>query len=220
MDKRKLPHSEEHRKRISLSLKGKHHAGTFKKGHTLGFKKGLIPWNKGLKGFRKGWKQTEESKERLRIANIGKKHSEETKLKIKEKRAKQIMQKGYKRPDMAGENSPSKRPEVRKKISEGKAKLKGWVTRQPGYFGWLERKRELRKKSNGGSHTFGDWLTLKAQYNFTCPCCKKSEPEIKLTEDHIIPISKGGSDNIENIQPLCSLCNSKKLTKIVKYSMA
>lgn len=71
----------------------------------------------------------------------------------------------------------------------------------------LEYKRRAKIK---GSFTHKEWETLKKQYNFTCPCCKKSEPEIKLTIDHIIPISKGGLNTIENLQPLCLKCNCKK----------
>ena len=58
---------------------------------------------------------------------------------------------------------------------------------------------------------------MKKFYNFTCLSCKKKEPEIKLYIDHIKPLSKGGTDDIQNIQPLCRGCNSKKKTQEVKF---
>lgn len=79
---------------------------------------------------------------------------------------------------------------------------------------WVRRERI---KKYGGFHSNGEWETLKAQYNFTCPCCKKQEPEIKLTRDHIIAVSSGGSDNIENIQPLCNYCNAHKGLNTIRY---
>jgi len=85
------------------------------------------------------------------------------------------------------------------------------------YISWLKNKRNRKKREAEGFHTFGEWELLKKQYGFMCPCCGRKEPKIKLTEDHIIPLSKGGSDYIENIQPLCQSCNSKKNTKIIKY---
>ena len=87
----------------------------------------------------------------------------------------------------------------------------------------LARKRfrnqryKARKRNARGSHTFGEWELLRKQYGFACPMCRKQEPEIKLTEDHIIPLIKGGSDYIENIQPLCMRCNTKKHTKIIVF---
>ena len=69
----------------------------------------------------------------------------------------------------------------------------------------------------GGSYTEQEWFALVEQYGHRCLCCKKPEPEIKLTVDHIVPIAKGGTNDIGNIQPLCAKCNFRKQTKTIDY---
>jgi hypothetical protein len=82
---------------------------------------------------------------------------------------------------------------------------------------WHNNKRRVMKNNANGSHSQLEWELLKKEYNYTCPSCLRIEPEIKLGRDHIIPLSKEGSDYINNIQPLCPNCNSKKKDKIIKF---
>ena len=59
---------------------------------------------------------------------------------------------------------------------------------------------------------------IKKRDNYTCCNCGNSvyaEPNLLLEIDHIIPVSKGGCTNEENLQTLCCKCNRSKSNKIV-----
>ncbi len=75
--------------------------------------------------------------------------------------------------------------------------------------------RRARKLYAEGSHTAQEWLDLCVLYSNKCLCCGR--PNVKLTADHIVPLSKGGSDYIDNIQPLCAPCNSSKNARTIDY---
>jgi len=76
------------------------------------------------------------------------------------------------------------------------------------------RKYRNLKLSCEGSHTEVEWLALLKYYENQCLSCGSKE---NLSRDHIIPLSKRGSDYIENIQPLCRSCNSKKKDKEIDF---
>jgi 5-methylcytosine-specific restriction endonuclease McrA len=76
------------------------------------------------------------------------------------------------------------------------------------------QKYRAAKAKNGGSYTAQEWRALCEQYEYRCVCCGKKAP---LAADHVVPVSKGGSSNISNIQPLCKTCNTRKLDKTIDY---
>ena len=47
--------------------------------------------------------------------------------------------------------------------------------------------------------------------------CLKCESTENIQIDHIVPVKKGGSNEIDNLQPLCNVCNASKGTKIEDY---
>lgn len=84
----------------------------------------------------------------------------------------------------------------------------------PVWREWEKTKYHKRRSlivGNGGVHTTAEWLGLVAANDNECGNCHEQKP---LTRDHIVPLSRGGTNDISNIQPLCGPCNSSKGAKL------
>ena len=88
-------------------------------------------------------------------------------------------------------------------------------------------RKSLEKLANGGNTK-----VKRRKTNFTksirhevfkrdgykCCECSKTKEETSLEIDHIIPISRGGTDELENLQTLCTACNLAKSNRIFRAS--
>jgi 5-methylcytosine-specific restriction endonuclease McrA len=206
--------SDDHRRKLSLAKLGKpsHRKG---KSHT-----------EEAKTKMRGRKMSDENKRKVSERTLGTKASEETRKKLSES-----LKLAYKN---GNRKKITYTEELRKVMSDnakGFNSVGKWMSGRTGksHPGWKHgsgpemraywcNQRRIRKFGNGGSHTLEDWTKLKERYNLLCAFCLKGEPEVKLTKDHIIPVCKGGRDDISNIQPLCKSCNSKKHRRVEKYT--
>lgn len=78
------------------------------------------------------------------------------------------------------------------------------------------RQRRLRAAKKKGTHTQAEWEALKREFGFACVRCGATDR--KITKDHVKPLFLGGSDGLENIQPLCKRCNSSKKSETVNWA--
>jgi 5-methylcytosine-specific restriction endonuclease McrA len=82
----------------------------------------------------------------------------------------------------------------------------------------LHNRRRARQKGATGAFTREEWTELKAQYGGRCAYC--GLPTSRLTVDHVVPLSRGGSNYITNIRPACKPCNSRKSAKDLEVFLA
>jgi len=192
----------------------------FEKGHkvpdewkeTIGgstrFSKGKAPWNKGLKGYGKGRKVSQVTREKLREASTSREHTEETKQFISELHKGNKYWIGKKHTDEAKEKNSKatserwKNPEYRKKILRARigkqagplsSNWKGGISKQEYGLGWNKAlKEEIRKRDN-----------------HTCKICgiKQDKLNKSLCVHHINEIKKDLRP--KNLVSLCSKCHLK-----------
>jgi 5-methylcytosine-specific restriction endonuclease McrA len=73
----------------------------------------------------------------------------------------------------------------------------------------VQRYRAARNQARVNDLTPKQWLEIQVAYDHRCVYCHK-RCKGRLTQDHILPISKGGPHTAQNVVPACQSCNSKK----------
>ena len=73
-----------------------------------------------------------------------------------------------------------------------------------------ERRRARKLNAPRNDFTRAQWRTIKTAYQNRCVYC--GETFERLTMDHVIPLSRGGSHTMSNIVPACKSCNCQKST--------
>lgn len=116
-------------------------------------------------------------------------------------------------------NPDTARKAVRKWTKLNPEYKKEWIAKNPLKGAEYNRTRRCKISGSVGRILASEWEELKTQYDHRCLRCgvKENLPDIKLTIDHVVPISVGGDNIIENAQPLCKSCNSSKYTNTVDY---
>jgi 5-methylcytosine-specific restriction endonuclease McrA len=74
------------------------------------------------------------------------------------------------------------------------------------------KRKALARKAGILPVTGRDWSRVQQRFNHCCAYCGQ---RAKLTQDHVVPISRGGWHAIGNIVPACGSCNSSKGNRLL-----
>lgn len=98
------------------------------------------------------------------------------------------------------------------------ASHKKWMRAHPENSKQHLANQRANRRGAPGKVTSEQWDSIKKKFGYRCPSCGLGEPAISLQRDHIIPIRLGGANTVDNLQPLCSRCNSRKHCAVVRFS--
>ena len=139
----------------------------------------------------------------------------EREIKIQEEKERKFQEREYKR-KLAKERARELR--ALRWHQTGKAKRENNIEEYRYYNRNRMKVRRIIQRTNGGSITKEQWKIICDHFGNVCLCCGNPETAYKeLSIDHIIPVTKGGTSDWDNLQPLCFSCNSRKHTDIVDY---
>ena len=96
-----------------------------------------------------------------------------------------------------------------------RAYQKRYMRNHPFLNARYRHERRARRNNALGKFSEKEWEALQALCGNQCVRCGRIKCE--LTVDHILPLSKGGTNWIWNIQPLCRPCNNQKYVKCESF---
>lgn len=76
----------------------------------------------------------------------------------------------------------------------------------------FQRREAAKKGASICDLTAAQFLEVQIAQDHRCYYCKKRRKG-KLTQDHLTPVTKGGSHTLHNIIAVCQSCNSRKGTR-------
>ncbi len=100
----------------------------------------------------------------------------------------------------------------RKNKDKRKKYKDAWRAKNREHTNFLTRKYIYRRKHAAGGMSFQDSLWLKTLFKGGCAYCRDGKGD---TLDHILPLSKGGTNDKENLVMACRSCNSSKGAKTI-----
>lgn len=125
----------------------------------------------------------------------------------------------YKRTHRKQINANNKRW-VQNNPEKVKRTRENWKTNHPGKYtekakqDWQKR-RAAKLNAPGSGVLPEEWNRIVTKFNGKC--IGPGPHGGTLSMDHIVPLSRGGADTANNIQPLCRVCNSRKGTRTIDY---
>lgn len=106
-----------------------------------------------------------------------------------------------------------KRKAYRENAEENREKQRKRYAENKDYFKPYIKARKARIRSSIGSFSAAQVRKMLEDQGCKCIYCK-CDISKNYHVDHIVPVSKGGSSFIENIQLLCQTCNLRKRAKM------
>jgi len=94
--------------------------------------------------------------------------------------------------------------------------MRQYYQEHPEVYRAAFRQYRARKLNAEGEYTAEEFIALCEYMDWRCTYCGCELTAETVTADHMIPLSRGGSDYIDNITPACKLCNVSKRNKTVE----